>query len=405
MPVNFSLKKTLAKTFNNANKKANNVYLKKLIISIYLYINSALCFANEYSIDYIIKLEQTFNKLNSEINILTQARPVTNTNIALFYIKKKSWNKIYYTLLTNSTDIESIYYKYILYGISLQGMNKNKEAIEYYNKVHYKSTYYATAQINMALLYKHNGLNNNSIDIINKILTNPDIVITKQIKNHIYLILGYLYNNEHKYIKSNEVFKKIELNSIYSSRAIIGLLLNAIELNDLKSLEKLSLTLIKNDKFDLPGDESYLIKAFSYSSQGEHNKSIAAYSDAINHYKKRIESIDNIIYQFKPLVINEIINKHIFVISDNKIDLLEYFPIEFFNHYAELIKMKRTVSDLMGKNNYMYYSTYELHSKYSEIINKLLIKKLSDRSKYLMDYLIQSRYGLAVSSDLLISEN
>jgi len=406
MPVNFCLKNALVKAINNTNKKANKFYyLKKFTLSIGLYINSAFSFANEHSIDYILKLEQAFNKLNSEINILTQARPTTNTNTALYYIKKKSWNKIYYSLLTNSTDIESIFYKYILYGISLQGMNKNKEAIKYYSKVHYKSIHYATAQLNMALLYKHNGLINKSIGIINRVLTNSDIVITKQIKNHIYLILGYLYNNEHKYIESNEAFKKIELNSIYSSQAIIGLLLNAIQLNDLKSLEKLSLTLIENKKFDLPGDESYLIKAFSYSSQGLYNKSVEAYYDAISHYKERIKSIDSIIYQNAPLVINEIINKHIFVVSDNKIDLLEYFPIVFFNHYAELIKMKQTVSNLMGEDNYMYYSTSDLHSKYNELINKLLIKKLSDRNKYLMDYLTQSRYGLAISSDLLISEN
>jgi predicted Zn-dependent protease len=225
--------------------------LVKFIILALLLITPICSSANEYSVESIINLEQRLYILKSEIHIAKGSTPDSNKNQnpALYHIKKKSWEKSYKSISPDeaASTSENKHYTNILYGITLQGLNKNKEAFNYYNKVPHGSSHYATAQLNIALLYMHDGLTNKSFNTINKILTDPSVILNRQIKNRLFLILGYLYFKENKYHEARKTFRNIETKSIYSNRALIGIALAALQLKDYTASQHI-LSLLNNER-------------------------------------------------------------------------------------------------------------------------------------------------------------
>jgi len=290
-------------------------------------------------------------------------------------------------------------YTNILFGISLQGLNKKKEAIDYYNKVPNTSSYYANAKINIALLYMHDGSINESFNIINRLLTDPLIILGGEEKNKILLTLGYLYYKEKKYTESRNVFRNIEVSSIHSNRALIGIALDALHLKDYSSSQHVLSLLNNKTNYDLPADESYLLKAFTYQSQKKYTDSTIAYNNAISHYDKRIKNINYLLHKSKSLAIDQVLDNHIFIVSSNKIDLSEEIAEVFFNNYILLKQLIQTIQKYGGTDTDMHTRATSLYASYNSIINKLLIKALSKRKEILSDYLRQSKYGLIISND------
>ncbi len=381
--------------------------LFKYITFTLLFVTPAPSLANTYSVEYIIDLEKKLNKLKSEI-LITQ-NTVTNSyskqNPALYYLKKNSWKQSLQSISPGNSTSAPEYKNYtnILYGISLQGMNRKKEALDYYNQVPNTSIHYATAQLNRALLYMHDGLTNKSFNIINTILTDPLVILSGETKNKILLTFGYLYYKEKKYAESRNIFRKVEVDSIYSNRALTGIALDALHLKDYSSSQHV-LSLLNNEtNYDLPADESYLLKAFIYQSQKKYDNATIAYNNAITHYEKRIKNINDLLQGNKPLTIDQILNNHIFILSSNKIDLLEEMPETFFNNYTLLKQLIQTIQGYGGVDNNMHTRATSLYANYNNIIYKLLIKMLSKRKKALLDYLNQSKYGLVISNDKLLS--
>ncbi len=381
--------------------------LFKYITFTLLFVTPAPSLANTYSVEYIIDLEKKLNKLKSEI-LITQ-NTVTNSyskqNPALYYLKKNSWKQSLQSISPGNSTSAPEYKNYtnILYGISLQGMNRKKEALDYYNQVPNTSIHYATAQLNRALLYMHDGLTNKSFNIINTILTDPLVILSGETKNKILLTFGYLYYKEKKYAESRNIFRKVEVDSIYSNRALTGIALDALHLKDYSSSQHV-LSLLNNEtNYDLPVDESYLLKAFIYQSQKKYDNATIAYNNAITHYEKRIKNINDLLQRNKPLTIDQILNNHIFILSSNKIDLLEEMPETFFNNYTLLKQLIQTIQGYGGVDNNMHTRATSLYANYNNIIYKLLIKMLSKRKKALLDYLNQSKYGLVISNDKLLS--
>ena len=365
--------------------------------------------ANDYSVEHIINLEQKLSKLQSEI-YFTQTAEVNHyhrQNATLYHLKKKSWDKSLQSILPeNSTATNE--YKHctnILYGIALQGKNNKKEAISYYKKVPDNSSHYATAQLNIALLYLHDGLSNKSISIINKILASPSTYIKEQTKNHALLILGYIYYKEKKYTASREVFGNVSIDSIYSNKALLGIALNTLQLKDYNASQNILSLLNNNINYDLPVDESYLLIAYIYKSQKKFANATVAYNTAITHYQKRIQNINHLLQNKKALTIDKILNNHIFIVSGNKIDLSNKLPATFFDNYTSLVKLVKTIKGYMGTNNDMHTHATSLYNNYSQIINNLLITLLLERKKALLDYLNQSKYGLLISNDKLLLPN
>ena len=209
--------------------------LVKLIVISALFVIPLCLSAKEYSVEYIINLEKKLNTLKSEIYITRYmlSDNYKKQNSALYYFQKKAWRKGLDSILPDTAfTSECKDYINILYGISMQGFNKKKAALHYYNKVSLSSSHYAEAQLNIALLYMHEGRINKTFNTIKNILSNSSVILNQQIKNRLFLILGYLNLKEKRYHESRVAFRNIEAKSIYFNRGVIGASIAALQLKD-----------------------------------------------------------------------------------------------------------------------------------------------------------------------------
>jgi len=357
--------------------------------------------ASEVSVASIIDLDKKLNILKSEIFIAENDSEERYTNLSLYYIKNKSWIKSLQSISPNDIDTSAEYKNYnnILYGISLQGVENRNQALKFYNKVQRSSIYYATAQLNASLLYFHDGHVNKALNKLNKLLSDSSVNLNYRIKNRILLVLGYLYFKNDKFNESRMIFRKIPVGSIYFNRAIIGAALAANQTKDYSASENVLLFLQKNMTYDLAVDESYILLAYTYETQMDFNRAAIAYEKAISHYSKRVKSLNKLLYENKRLNIDEVINKHIFVVSSNQIDLLEKLPHRFFDNYSQSKQLLIKISGLVDKDNKMHKRASVLVGDYRKIITPLLVDQLMIRKNILLDYINQCRYRLATSKD------
>ncbi len=376
--------------------------LTKLTFISLLFISFACASKPEHTIKSILELEQKLQQLKSEINITNPSPANTDisNNMAPYYIKKKSWLKSFHAVknMSVSKHSEKENYQHILYGISLQKLNKKNSAIKYYNTVPKNSYYYANAQLNLALLHMHDGHINKAIVTIHQVLSDSSININKPLKNKILLTLGYLYFKDNKFRLARNTFGKINKKTTHFNKALLGIALTASELNDPTAAQHI-LSILKNSQyFDLAADEAFILTGYTYESINNYAKAAMAYQEAIDHYIKRTRNIKNLL-QDAPIKIKKILNRHIFFLSDNRIDLSNTIPASFFDHYEMSKKLLTSIAELYGTENNLYKRSARLHNEYNKIIKTLLISHLDNRHKILLDYLNQSRYRLAVSSD------
>jgi len=373
----------------------------KIVIVILFVLFSVCAKASEVSVASIINLEKKLNILKSEIFIAGNNSQEINESFSLYYIKNKSWLKSLKSISPNDIDTSAEYKNYnnILYGISLQGVENKKQALKFYKKVPRSSIYYATAQLNISLLYFYDGYINKALVKLNKLLSDSSVNLNYRIKNKILLVLGYLYLKNNKFNESRVIFRKIPVGSIYFNRAIIGVALAANQINDYSASENVLLFLQKNMIYDLAVDESYILLAYTYETQMEFSKAAIAYEKAISHYSKRVKNINELLYESSQLNMDEVINKHIFVVSSNQIDLLEMLPHRFFDNYSQSKQLLIKISGLVDKESKMHKRASGLVSDYRKIITPLLVDQLVIRKNILLDYINQSRYRLATSKD------
>ena len=380
--------------------------LLKSIILVLMFASPTVSSADGYSVDSILSLERRLYELRSEISITTRSTHGSQDEQAeaLYYITSQSWEKSLRSILPADlfSSPENKHYTSILYGISSQGLGENKEALNYYSSVPLDSGYYAVAQLNIALMSMRDGDAEKAFDTINRLLADDSLRLDRGIKNRASFILGSLYLKEDNYQKARAAFRNVEANSTYSNRAVIGLSLSALYLGDYDAAQHSLLSVKDQAGYDLAADESFLILAFIHESAGRYGKAVAAYEHASAHYEERQKIIDSLLHQKKPLIIDEVINNHIFVVSENQIDLLGKLPDTFFEHYMLLKKLLRAIKKQAGMSNRIYERATLLYSDYNVIINNLLKDQLSVRYEMLSGYLKQSNYGLVLSNDKLL---
>jgi len=372
-----------------------------VFIVILLIFFSVCANASKVPVALIIDLDRRLSVLKSEIFIAGEDLSENYENSSLYHIKNKSWIKSLESITSDDIDDSTEYknYKRILYGISLQGIGNNRQALNHYNKVSSNSIHYATAQLNIALLHFHDGHINKAFNKLDKLYSGSSVNLNARLKNRILLILGYLYLKSDKFNEARKIFRKIPVGSTYFNSAIIGTAQAATKSQDFSASENVLLYLQKNRTYDLAVDESYILLAYTYEAQMEFGKAARAYEKAIAYYSERLKNIDRLLYENVPLKIDEVFKKHIFVVSGNKIDLLGRLPYSFFNNYSQSKQLLIQISDLVGEKNKMHQRATDLFAEYRDIIKPLLLDELMIRKNILLDYINQSRYRLATTND------
>lgn len=359
--------------------------------------------AKEYSVDNIIEIEKRLKVLESEVQIVNQVDPVrfSENNPTLYYLKNKSWHKGIKSV-GYKNDTESRAFANILYGISLQGLGRDKQAIRFYKKVPHTSVNYPISQLNMALVYMHAGQLKKSRVLVNNLLSDSSLSLSYQQTNRLLLTLAYLYYKDELFKKSREAFKAIDENSIYYTRSLTGLGLTSLELSDYALARQSLLKLYRYKKHDISTEESHLLLAFSYESQKNYSRAVEEYKKSIKYYLFRIKKINLLLNKHQNIKLSTKYENNRFIINNIIVDLSEVLPAVFFANYASLNNLIEIINDRVGVENTMQKRAENLKLKYYVIINALLRKQIEFRKKSLNSYLKQSRYGLAVSTDKLL---
>ena len=316
-----------------------------------------------------------------------------NFIFAKYYADRNEWpqtDKLLNGIFTE-LPVNDATYAYLLKGVSLQQLKKHRKAIEYYRKIPKASKYYREAQLNIAIANIRQGWWTDANNIIKNVTENVSNNERDETLNRLHLVLGYALLQSEYYRNARDEFRKITLNSRYTNRALLGIGLTATSQGDyVGGLNALSI-LKQKKSFDLSTDESYLLLPYIYDKLQQEITVTASYSEAMNYYQKRINSLEQLIgthKTFSPTQYDK--ETSTLTISDNHLDYGDMYPESFINNYQLILKLSER-----NKNSAKFATTSSLLKKYDrtyqEVVNALLEQRLS----YLKSYLNQSRYGFA----------
>ncbi len=368
------------------------IQYKKLITenidddSIFFFINLLLKH-NEWNTAY--KLYQQI-KAEGDKSLISNATFI----FVKYYIDKNEWDKTL-NLLTDIFDdltIDDGHYALIMKGVALQYKKKHRVALQYYKQIPSSSKFYNQAQLNIAIVFIRQGWWADAHIVINKLLTKKtNDHLDPELRNRLYLVLGYSFLQQEYFRESRNAFRNIEQQSQYADRALLGISLAASSQGD--NFGALNVLNILNGKKSqvLAVEESYLLLPFVYEKIGQLKTASASYTIALNYYKKRIYELKSIIKNINNNSVNNIkINQNLINIKNNNINFTEEYPISFLNNLKEIKAFKTSTMNIK-----LTRKINSLLNKYNTILVKIIVEKLNTRIIFLENYLNQSQFGIA----------
>lgn len=203
-------------------------------------------------------------------------------------------------------------YTTLIFGASLQEIQKHREAIPILQKITPDSIYYSYAQLNIAIANIRQGWwTDGHIAIKNALKStaseNNNDPINNELKNRLYLVLGYSQFQNEFYRNARDSFRKIELDSIYINRALLGLGLSALSQKDYDAALN-AFTYLKNSKTaDLTHAEAHIMLPYTYEIIDEIEQATILYTESIAFFEKKILDITQKKLQLKNLPIKAFI--------------------------------------------------------------------------------------------------
>lgn len=312
---------------------------------------------------------------------------------AKYHAARHEWPQVNTLLDGILTELapEDAAYAYLLNGSALQHMKKHREAIKNYDKVPASSSYYVYAQLNIAIANIRQGWWSDAQTTINNAIKDANIDNSNELTNRLNLTLGYLLLQNEYYRNARDAFRNIGLDSRYTNRALLGIGLTATSQGDfVGGLNALTILKDKNT-FDLSVDESYLLIPYVYEKLQQELTVTASYSEAMNYFQKRIDTLDAIAQQhadFTSTTYDE--NTSSIHIQNNSFDYGKTYPESFITNYHHLNNLLSNT-----ENKKIRTRIEKLIARYDTTFQKILGELVTQRKKYLQSYLNQSRYGLA----------
>jgi len=194
----------------------------------------------------------------------------------------------------------------LIFGASLQETQKHREAIPILQKIASDSIYYPYAQLNIAIANIRQGWWTDGHLAIKKALQSKAIednndLISKELKNRLYLVLGYSQFQNEFYRNARDSFRKIELDSIYINRALLGLGLSALSQKDYDAALNAFSYLKDSKTTDLTHAEAHIMLPYTYEIMGEIEQATVLYTESIAFFEKKILDITQQNLQLKNL--------------------------------------------------------------------------------------------------------
>lgn len=323
-----------------------------------------------------------------------------------YFIKRKKWQQAlgYLDDVINELSVENANYAQLMIGTILQNQKQHRKALKYYKKIKPSSKYYPAAVLNIAIAYIRQDWWTDAHNLIKGSIKNHNNQLSDVMADRLNLVLGYALLRKEYFRNSRDVFRNIGLNSPYTNKALLGIVLTAANQEDyIGSLN--AIMLLKEKKTtDLSVDESYLLLPYTYAKLKQNLTASSAYTDAMKYYQERIDGLQDIAHSGNNVLrmVKIVRKKHTLLIKSNELYYARQYPESFFDNYTNLMALENNSLRI----NKLRKQFSLLSANYKKSLKLVSLQLVSQRIEYLQSYLNQARYGLARLYDSsLISAN
>ena len=322
--------------------------------------------------------------------------------LAQYYFQRQQWQTVADVLrdVTTRLSEDKADGAHLMLGIALQWLKQHRRAMEHYQQVAADSPLYSYAQLNIAIAYIRQGWWTDAHLMIRRLLADPKIVKSGDFDNRLHLIMGYSLLEQDHYREARVAFQNVQLDSMYTQRALLGIGLTAIYQDDYPHALNAFLRLQQLKPMDLAVEEAYLLLPYLHIRLKKQATAAAHYSESINYYQQRINAITATLddpQQFAALtqqpVLEHSVSPNIMltvrqVIDDTVIE--SQVPAAFLQNLQTLNSMAtQAISpELQAELD-------NLRDAYQTAHQRFIVAALEQRIAFLNSYMNQARYGLA----------
>ncbi len=310
-----------------------------------------------------------------------------NFYFAKYYSVRHRWHEVI-TLLENSlNDLADDDYAYgqLLTGVALQHEKEHRKALVNLANIKTGTAYSTAAQINIAIAQLKQGWWSDSNETVEALIQSSH---DKELINKLHLYIGYAMLKQEFYQYAREAFRKVDQNSRYTNRALLGIGISAASYGDFAGgIHALSL-LKKRKPLDLSVEEAYVILPFIYEKAQQDSNVIRTHNEAMNYYQKRIKDLEKMKQSSLQETVLDKESRQIRVQNT----IMDY-DAEYPESIMQNINLLKSMLSHASSDEQQKIRT--LLSKFTQLQSDIFTENINQRIKQLTYYLNQSRYGLA----------
>lgn len=282
----------------------------------------------------------------------------------------------------------------LLYGLSMQGQKRHREAVEYYQRIEPDSPHYWLAQLNTALAYIRQDWWTDAQLAIERALP-PDTQLADDRSDRLYTVLGYSQIQYGFYRRARNSFRQVRVDGPFANRALLGLGIAALHQEDVVGAINAFDHLKIGNANDISVAESYLLSAFASAQVGRTTSASAAYAEAIAFYQAYLTRLEATVGQIRQNA------EQPFTSFDNPADLFIFMSQEdaaalmLWHHRLQLLEHVRSGI----KNEQTRGNLLTLIKEVNSFTRELALGALDVRRRIIESYLNQANFGLAALYD------
>jgi len=365
-----------------------NVYVTDDIDSYTNYINKLLQFGvraqNQPEFDKVISAD--YEEVTSKLffNIAEMSYKYNRYDDALKYLKK----------IDDSLDDKSVYSALLIYGLVFFEKGNYKKAKYYFSRIDDSSEVYLYAKYNLALINMRSSWWSEAEEHLTAAINSIDLKALdkkhSKVLDKIYLTLGYSQLNRKNYRLSKQSFTKISIDSDIKSRALIGIAMSEIGLNNLNKAAPILKHILKNkDNDDYLDALVVLPQVYQYADNLQ--DTVTYYNSALSEMNVLRSQINDLIKKVDKLSIKEISK-----LSSSR------WQYEEINRRYDLLMQFSYLEGISKSDASKVVDTKKKILNYSRNIFK---KSLDNKIMKINNYVTQVKYALAVIYDSSVAEN
>lgn len=302
---------------------------------------------------------------------------------AKHFANEQDWHKTIESLsnIENKTalTLDQQEYSTLLFGVALQHTKKHREALLIFDKIDKKSSYYKHAQLNKAIAYiRQDWWTDAQLAIKQAHNTHTTKNTIDEFANRLHLVLGYSQLKNEFYRDARKTFRKVNISSQYTTRALIGIGLSALSQNDHPGALNAFTRIKANKENNLAQYESYLLTAYTYFQAGNIPLARINYNEAILFYHNLIATLNA-----NPTIMNKIFDKKV---SDR------LSSIKTIEKTLMTLSTKNISKALKAQSKKILENSQTLHNDIYNRQKNLIVNHINS-------YISQCEFGLATLYD------